>query len=63
MKLLQKTKFSAIKGANIKPQLQQQLTVTSSKTTITSNNLTQEEKKSSKFRFINRPEIPLTAAK
>lgn len=25
MKPLQKTKFSAIKGANIKPQLQQQL--------------------------------------
>ena len=25
MNLLQKTKFSAIKGANIKPQLQQQL--------------------------------------
>ena len=25
MKLLQKTKFSAIKGANINPQLQQQL--------------------------------------
>ena len=52
MKLLQKTKFSAIKGANIKPQLQQQLMSLYVFPLIIS-----------KFRFINRPEIPLTAAK